>query len=185
MPRFVAFGMAMLMAAPVYATQVIPTGVEYTNDIIEQGGKLQACIVTAAILNLPAPEIVNFQFLVLDTGSTAFKVTAGEVNWNSLSSVAKRISAADFSTAQFNHPAAFNKIITPEGQLLGILIDHRLNNDFITAFFSMVVTPSDLSVPISAMSAFTTFNKHLQQMLKIVLERAFIHCVCRKCGNEQ
>ena len=38
------------------AAQIIPTGVEYTNDTIEQGGQLQACIVTTAIISPPAPE---------------------------------------------------------------------------------------------------------------------------------
>jgi hypothetical protein len=75
-----------------------------TNDTIEQRGKLAACIVTTAP---PAPEIVNFQVLVIG-GTHAFKVTAGDVDWTNGSGVAKRISAADFSTAQFNHPSAFS-----------------------------------------------------------------------------
>jgi hypothetical protein len=66
-----------------------------TNDTIEQRGKLAACIVTTAS---PAPEIVNFQVLVIG-GTHAFKVTAGDVDWTNGSGVAKRISAADFSTS--------------------------------------------------------------------------------------
>jgi hypothetical protein len=98
MRRLVTFTFAMLFPVLAHAAQVIPTGVEYTNDTIEQGGKLAACIVTTAIISPPAPEIVNFQFLVVG-GTHAFKVAAGDVDWTKGAGVAKRISAADFSTA--------------------------------------------------------------------------------------
>jgi hypothetical protein len=65
----------------------------------------------------------------------AFKITAGDVNWADSSMVAARIMAADFSTAQFNHPNAFTKSITPEGQLLAILTGPGLEQGFIFAFF--------------------------------------------------
>jgi hypothetical protein len=108
MRRLVTFTFAMLFPVLARAAQVIPTGVEYTNDTIEKGGRLAACIVTTAIISPPAPEIVNFQFLLVG-GTHAFKVAAGDVDWTKGSGVAKRISAADFSTAQFNHPSAFKK----------------------------------------------------------------------------
>jgi hypothetical protein len=130
----VTFTFAMLFPVLAHATQVSPSGVEYTNDTIEQGGKLAACIVTAAIISPPAPEIVNFQVLVVG-GTHAFKVTAGDVDWTNGSGVAKRISAADFSTAQFNHPSAFKKSITPEGQLVGYLRHSNLSGEFLKAFF--------------------------------------------------
>jgi hypothetical protein len=130
----VTFAFAMLFPVLVHAAQVIPSGVEYTNDTIEQRGKLAACIVTTAIISPPAPEIVNFQVLVIG-GTHAFKVTAGDVDWTNGSGVAKRISAADFSTAQFNHPSAFKKSITSEGQLVGYLRTSNLNGEFLKAFF--------------------------------------------------
>jgi len=58
MRRLVTFTFAILFPVLAHAAQVIPTGVEYTNDTIEQGGKLAACIVTTAIISPPAPEIV-------------------------------------------------------------------------------------------------------------------------------
>jgi hypothetical protein len=116
------------------ATQIVPGGVEYSNDKIEQNGKIQACVVTTAIISPPAPEIVNFQFLEL-AGHLAFKITAGDLNWTDGSMVAARIMAADFSTGEFNHPNAFTKSITPEGQLLAILTEDGLNAEFINAFF--------------------------------------------------
>ena len=130
----VTFTFAMLFPVLVHAAQVIPSGVEYTNDTIEHGGKLVACIVTTAIISPPAPEIVNFQVLVIG-GTHAFKVTAGDVDWTNGSGVAKRISAADFSTAQFNHPSAFKKSMTSEGQLVGYLRTSNLNGEFLKAFF--------------------------------------------------
>ncbi|MGA7432562.1 MAG: hypothetical protein WBW35_19180 [Xanthobacteraceae bacterium] len=128
-------GIALLANASVRAAQIIPTGVEYTNDTIEQAGQLQACIVTTAIVSPPAPEIVNFQLLIV-FGRPGFKVTAGDVDWPKQSNVAKRISDANFSTAQFNHPNAFTKNVTTEGQLVGMLTDDSLREDFINAFFS-------------------------------------------------
>src|SRR5262249_52847529 len=71
----VAFAWAGVVNAR--APQIIPTGVEYSNDSIEQGGKRQACIVTVAIISPPAPEIVNFQFMAI-AGQLAFKITAGD-----------------------------------------------------------------------------------------------------------
>jgi hypothetical protein len=108
MRRLVTFTFAILFPVLAHAAQVIPTGVEYTHDTIEQRGKLAACIVTTSIITPPAPEIVNFQVLVVG-GTHAFKIAAGDVDWIKGSGVAKRISAADFSTAQFNHPSALKK----------------------------------------------------------------------------
>ncbi len=135
MIRTPMFAAAMLLLSSLaFAVQIIPTGVQYTNDTIEQGGQLQACIVTAAIMSPPAPEIVNFQLLIV-LGRPGFKVTTGDVDWTKQSSVAKRISDADFSTAQFSHPNAFTKNVTTEGQLVGMLTDDSLRKDFINAFF--------------------------------------------------
>jgi hypothetical protein len=136
MTRALALAAAMMLSLPslVVAAQIIPTGVEYTNDTIERGGRLQACIVTAAIVSPPAPEIVNFQLLIV-LGRPGFKITAGDVDWAKQSSVAKRISDAEFSATQFNHPSAFTKSITPEGQLVATLTDDSVRKDFIDAFF--------------------------------------------------
>ena len=127
-------GAMLLLPSLSLAAQIIPTGVEYSNDTIEQGGRLQACIVTTAIVSPPAPEIVNFQLLIVH-GHPGFKVTAGDVDWAKQSNVAERISDADFSTAKFSHPNAFTKNITPEGQLVGMLTDDSLRKYFIDAFF--------------------------------------------------
>jgi hypothetical protein len=124
---------SILFYSTVRAAQIIPTGVEYTNDTIAQGGQLQACIITTAITNYPAPEVVNFQLLVIQ-GRPAFKVTGGEINWAQQSMVTKRIAEADFSTAQFNHPSAFTKSITPEGQFLAVLTDPNPIVEYLGAF---------------------------------------------------
>jgi hypothetical protein len=130
-----ALALPMLLTVPAYGTQVAPTGVEYTNDSIEQGGKVQACIVTVAIINPPAPEIVNFQFVHFINGRVAFKVTTGDINWTNGSLVAKRISDAHFYTGNFNHPTVFDKKITTEGQLVAFLTEPVLSFDFADAFF--------------------------------------------------
>jgi hypothetical protein len=125
---------AAIGASPTHAAQIIPVGVEYSNDHIEQGGKLQACIVTVAIINPPAPEIVNFQILAV-FGRMNFKITAGDVDWKTQSMVAKRVSGGAFSTSAFNHPSAFVGSITPEGQFLGTLTDPSLRVEFAKSVF--------------------------------------------------
>jgi hypothetical protein len=111
------------------AAEIVAGGVEYANDKIEQNGVVRGCAITAAIISPPSPEIVNFQVLII-AGRPAFKITAGEVNWTE----GKWIAAANFLTAEFNHPNAFKKSITPEGQLLAVLIDDRLGDAFLRAF---------------------------------------------------
>jgi hypothetical protein len=131
---------AAIGAPPTRAAQIIPIGVEYSNDHIEQGGKLQACIVTVGIINPPASEIVNFQILaVFDRMNFKiiwdFKITAGDLDWKTHSMVAKRVSGGTFSTSAFNHPSAFVGSITPEGQFLGTLTNPSLEVDFAKSFF--------------------------------------------------
>jgi len=131
----IAIASSALMIVPAHAAQVIPKSVESTNDKIEQGGKPQACIVTVAITNPPESEVVKFQFMVFINGRFAFMVTAGDMNWSNMSLVAKRIADADFFTGAFNHPNAFDKKITTEGQLVAFLVDENLPFDFLDAFF--------------------------------------------------
>jgi hypothetical protein len=126
---------ALAMTTPAYATQVVPKNVEYANDDIEQGGKPQACVVTAAITNPPAPEVLKFQFMKFIDTRVAFKITAGDMNWTNASLVAKRISEADFFTATFNHPNGFDKTVTPEGQLVAFFREPGLILDFADVFF--------------------------------------------------
>jgi hypothetical protein len=52
---YIALGIAYAPAIG-NATQIIPS-VEYSNDKIEQNGVIRACIVTAALICPPAPEI--------------------------------------------------------------------------------------------------------------------------------
>jgi hypothetical protein len=126
---------AFFVTAPANGTQVVPRYVEFTNDNVEQGGKPQVCVVTATITNPPELEVVNFQFMVFINGRFGFKVTAGDMNWSNMSLVAKQIADANFFTAAFNHPNAFDKEITAGGQLVAFLVDKNLPFDFLDAFF--------------------------------------------------
>ncbi len=131
--RVSALLIALVLASPVSATQIIPTGVEYTNDTIQQGGQLQACEIVVAIISPPAPEVVNLQLLLVG-GQLGFKVAVGDLDWSHKSSVAKRISKAEFSAADFMHPDAFRQSVTPEGQLIAMLTQPALDRSFLKAF---------------------------------------------------
>ena len=128
----------MALAACAFASaradQIMPTGIEYTNDTVELGGELQGCVVTVAILTRPGSETVNFQYLFV-AGRAGFKVTVGDIDWTKKSLTAKRISDASFYTTAFNHPAAFKKNVTTDGQLVAFLIDNSLGKQFFDAFF--------------------------------------------------
>jgi hypothetical protein len=132
--HFLAMALAACAVASALSEQLIPTGTEYTNDTIELGGELQGCVVTAVVLTRPASETVNFQYLFV-AGRPGFKVTVGDIDWTKKSLVAKRISDASFYTADFNHPAAFKKNVTPAGQIVASLIDDSLGKQFFHAFF--------------------------------------------------
>jgi hypothetical protein len=125
---------AAIGTSPTRAAQIIPVSVEYSNDHIERGGKLQACIVTVGIINPPAPEIVNFQILAVFDRMN-FKIAVGDLDWKTQSMVAKRVLEGTFWTSAFNHPSAFVSSITPEGQFLGTLTDPSLRVEFAKSFF--------------------------------------------------
>lgn len=166
-----------LPAGIARATQIIPTGVEYTNDTIEQGGQLQACVVTTAIISPPAPEIVNFQLLIV-LGRPGFKVTAGDVDWKAQSSVARRLSDANFSTAQFNHPNAFTKNTTTEGQLVAFLIDDSLRKDFVNGFFG-----GGYSIQFKRTDLREEHNYYIQQAPDAGVVDKFAKCVHTMAGS--
>ncbi len=159
------------------ATQVIPTAVEYTNDTIEQSGQLQACIVTAAILTQPAPESVNFQFLLV-AGRPGFKVTAGDIDWTKRSLTAKRISDGNFSSATFNHPTAFKKNVTTEGQLIAILTE-RLRKQFVDAFLG----GNGYSIEFKRTDASTVRTYYIEHGPGDDVVSVFSNCVHAMAGN--
>jgi hypothetical protein len=138
MRTIAAGGLAMTLAAPAFAgalaVQIMPTGVEYANDTIELRGELQGCVVTAVVLTQPNSETVNFQYLLV-AGRRGFKVTVSDVDWTKKSLTARRISDASFYTDAFNHPTAFKKNVTPDGQVVAFLIDDTLGKKFFDAFF--------------------------------------------------
>ena len=125
---------AAYAVASARADKVIPTGIEYTNDTIELGGELQGCVVTVVILTQPGSETVNFQYLFV-AGRPGFKVKVGDIDWTKKSLVAKRISDASFYSTTFNHPTAFKKNVTTDGQIVASLIDDSLGKQFFDTFF--------------------------------------------------
>jgi hypothetical protein len=166
-----------LPAGTASAAQVIPTAIEYTNDTIEQGGQLQACVVTAAILTVPAPEIVNFQFLLV-ANHPGFKVTAGDMDRTKQSLTAKRISDANFSTATFNHPTAFTKDVTPEGQLVAVLTDESLQQQFVDGFFG-----GGYSIEFKRTDVTTVRTYYIEHGPPGDVVRTFAACVHTMTGN--
>jgi len=108
---------------------VVVRHAEYSNDTITDTGRLVACIVTLAVVAPPDPRILNFQFLQLQ-GRSGWKITGGVMDWKNQSAKAKRVDDGNFAGAAFMHPNAFQKRLTPEGQLVGVLVENELSRSF-------------------------------------------------------
>lgn len=126
----------------VSAEQVVVHHVEYSNDTITDAGHLMACVVTLAVVAPPDPRVLNFQFLQFN-GRAAWKITGGVINWKDHSAVAKRVAEGNFSAATFLYHDAFQKSLTPEGQLVGVLTRGELYPSFAQSFFQ---SPYSVSV---------------------------------------
>ena len=124
-----------LAARATCAEQVVVHQVEYSNDSISNGGKTVICVVTMVALALPDPRSLNFQFLV-GKGVSGWKITGGLLDTKSMSWKANRVADGEFSSSTFNHDQDFKKQLTPEGQLVGWLMNPSLFADFFFAFDS-------------------------------------------------
>ena len=123
------------LSNPAVAEQIIAKQIEYSNDFISDQGKPIACVVTLVVVALPDPRTLNFQFLWFKERA-GWKITGGKMNLNTQSMTALRARDGRFSSISFLAPGAFSKSLTPEGQLLGVLIMPEHLKGFITAFFS-------------------------------------------------
>jgi len=125
---------SVALAAAAHGEQIVMRNVEYSNDSYADAGKVVACIVTVAVTDPPDPRVLNFQFLQFK-GRVGWKITGGTIDWKNQSATAKRAADGRFSTGTFIHPTAFQKNLTPEGQLVGVLTDGGLSGSFSQAFF--------------------------------------------------
>ncbi len=116
------------------AEQIVARHIEYSNDSISDHGKTVACIVTLVVASPPDPRTLNFQFLSFK-GTAGWKITGGRMDWNTQSMTAMRAQDGSFSSSTFVVPKAFQKNLTPEGQLVGVLIQPEQLSAFIEAFF--------------------------------------------------
>jgi hypothetical protein len=57
------------------------------------------------------------------------------MDWKNHSAVAKRVDDGEFSASDFLYQDAFQKNLTPEGQLVGVLVRSDLVRPFSQAFF--------------------------------------------------
>jgi hypothetical protein len=124
-----------LFGNPARATQVIPGGVEYTNDQIEEAGQLKGCIIVVAIVSPPSPESVNFEFLFV-SGRAGFKISVGDIDWNAKSISKKTVVKGDFGSREFAYHDAFTGSVSPEGSYVAFLKNDNLTTRFMMGFIS-------------------------------------------------
>jgi hypothetical protein len=120
--------------SPAMASQIIPGGVEYTNDKIEKYGRTLGCMIVVAIVSPPAPEIVNFQYLFVNARH-GIKVAVADVDYQRGSAAPVQLQKANFSSRLFTHYNAFDGKISPEGSCVGFLKQNDVSHAFASAFF--------------------------------------------------
>jgi hypothetical protein len=121
------------------AEQVIVRAIDYSNDSISDGGKTVACVVTVVAEAPPGPRVLNFQFIAF-RNALGWKITGGLMDWKSMNLVASRGADGGFTTGTFIHDQEFKKNTTPERQLVGLLQNGALSDDFLKAFFNSPYT---------------------------------------------
>ncbi len=138
--RLIFLMIVVLVAAPfahcgsAEAEQIVARHMEYSNDSISDQGKTVACIVTLVVASPPDQRTLNFQFLSFKA-TAGWKITGGRVDWDTQAITGLRAQDGGFSSRLFVMPKAFQKNLTLEGQLVGILIQPEQLSAFIAAFF--------------------------------------------------
>jgi hypothetical protein len=117
------------------AEQVIARHIEYSNDSISDRGKTVACVVTLVVESPPDQRTLNFRFLSLN-GRAGWKITGGKMDWSTQTMTALRAQDGSFSSSSFVATSAFEKDLTPEGQLVGVLTRPDQLAPFTAAFFT-------------------------------------------------
>lgn len=108
--------------------------VQYSNDTISDGGRTVACIITAAVVVYPDNRVLNFQILSFNNGRVGWKITGGTIDFKTQSATALRALDGSFTSSRFIQKGAFQKSLTPEGQLVGVLVEPDLLPAFVKAF---------------------------------------------------
>ncbi len=140
----------VILTSPAAAEQVVVRHTEYSNDKITDGGHVVACVVTLAVVASPDPRILNFQFLA----------------------VAKRVADGNFSASAFLYKNAFQKDLTPEGQLVGVLTRDDLYHSFSQAFFRR-----PYSVSVRWENAADETDYYIEESPPLPVVRNFRDCV--------
>jgi len=161
----------VILTSPAAAEQVVVRHTEYSNDKITDGGHVVACVVTLAVVASPDPRILNFQFLQFN-GRAGWKITGGVMNWKDQSAVAKRVADGNFSASAFLYKNAFQKDLTPEGQLVGVLTRDDLYHSFSQAFFQR-----PYSVSVRWENAADETDYYIEESPPLPVVRNFRDCV--------
>ncbi len=125
----VALGSLGARAAPA-----LPGLVAYSNGAVLSGDQVVLCTVDLAMVDAAGAETIDFQFL----GSTSrfgFKIGGGTFDAAAMAFAPYRIADANFAAAGFDHSRAFGRRNLRGGQLVAMLGESILAQDFFQAFF--------------------------------------------------
>ena len=130
----VACGLMATAPAAAAVIQTVPGTVAYFAGSVMAGGEPGLCTVNLVMVDVVAGQTIDFQFLA-SANRFGFKVGAGALDAETGVFTPRRIASADFAGVRFNYRQAFGRRVLGSGQLVAMLGQSVLNEEFYQAFF--------------------------------------------------
>ena len=166
-----ACGLALGTIGPADAGPAIPGLVAYSNGAVMGGDRPQLCTVDLVMVDAAGGGTVDFQFLG-SPNRFGFKVGGGTFDPATLAFTPYRIADANFAGRGFDHAQAFGRHVLRGGQLVAMLGESILAEEFYQAFFLggfvVLVAPAGAAEPTAYF---------VEQAPSEAVRRAFIGCM--------
>jgi hypothetical protein len=136
---------AVLGGGPCYSETLVPKTLQFEPEVKEDA-YAKACHIVLLLLNIPAPETINFHFLItrpkrdgrfVDPVFIGFQIDVGELTFSNgaPSGVTKvNLSTAAFDSSDFSSVGRLNSGPFGDGGLLATTADTTMGNEFMKAF---------------------------------------------------
>jgi hypothetical protein len=136
---------AVVGGGPCYSEALVPKTVQFEPEV-KDDAYAKACHIVLLLLNIPAPETINFHFLItrpkrdgrlVDPVFIGFQIDVGELTFSNgaPSGVTKvNLSTAAFDSSDFSSVGRLNSGSFADGGLLATTADTATGNEFMKAF---------------------------------------------------
>lgn len=167
----VAFGLASGSLDPANAAPAVPGLVAYSNGAVMAGDQVELCTVDLVMVNSAGAETVDFQFLG-STNRFGFKIGGGTFDAAAMAFTPFRIADANFAGVRFDCGHAFGRRTLRGGQLLAMLGESILAQEFYQAFFL-----GRFVVLVQRVGAAEATAYFVEQAPGERVQRAFVDCM--------